>query len=94
MKSKRTLLSDIKNFGPITLPEINSLGFKYVEDLESVGFEEVCRKWVEYYPERLNANAFLGVLATLEGIVWTKATPKMRAQARNLAKRFRKEFKT
>jgi hypothetical protein len=41
-------------------------------DLEDLGWEAVCRKWVEHYPERLNVNAFIGVIATLEGISWTK----------------------
>jgi hypothetical protein len=84
-------LSQVKNFGPVTLPEIESLGFKYVEDLQRIGFEEVCRKWVKHFPDRLNANAFLGVIATIEELTWTKATPSMRADARNLARILRAE---
>jgi hypothetical protein len=84
-------LSEINNFGPVTLPEIESLGFKFVDDLQRIGFEEVCRKWVKHFPDRLNANAFLGVIATIEGLTWTKATPSMRAEARNLARTLRIE---
>lgn len=85
-------LSEVKNFGPVTLPEMESLGFQFVEDLQRVGFEEVCRKWVEYFPERLNANAFLCVIATIGEMTWTKATPSMRAEARSFAKMLRKEL--
>ena len=89
MAKKR--LSDVKNFGPVTLPELESLGFQFVEDLQRVGFEEVCRKWVEYFPERLNANAFLAVIVTIGEITWTKATPSMRAEARSFARMLRTE---
>ena len=82
----KTPLSEVKNFGPVTRPELEAMGLKFVSDLERLGFEEVCRMWVRYFPERLNANAFLGVLATIEGIVWTQATPAMRGEARRLAR--------
>jgi len=88
----RTKLSELKNFGPVTLPELKLLGFEFVEDLRRVGFEDVCRRWVERFPERLNANAFLAVLATMEGLVWVKATPAMRKEARRLANEIRSEL--
>lgn len=89
---KKTPLREVKNFGPVTLPEFEAMGFRYLQQLEEVGFEAVCRKWVSYFPERLNANAFLGVIATLEGVVWVDATPAMRAKAKHLASQLRNEF--
>ncbi len=91
MKPSKTLLSELKNFGPVTLPELESIGLKHLEDLQRLGFEASCRKWVQHFPERLNANAFLAVLATLEGVLWTKASESMRREARALAQEMRAE---
>jgi len=88
-----TPLSKVKNFGPETLPELESLGLNTLEDLQDFGWEEVCRKWVESYPERLNANAFVGIITAIEGSTWMKATASQRAQARNFAKKLKLELK-
>jgi hypothetical protein len=93
MKKDSTPLKGIKNFGPVTLPELESMGLKTLEQLRAIGWEDVCRRWVEYYPERLNANAFLGVLASIEGIIWTQATPEHRALARQLVAELRSEYR-
>ena len=82
----------MKNFGPVTLPEFEAMGFQTREQLQELGWEEVCRKWVLYFPERLNGNAFLAVIATVEGIVWTKATSEHRAEARRLVSEMRQEL--
>lgn len=87
-----TPISKLVNFGPVTLPEIESLGFHNLRDLRKMGWEDVCRKWVENYPERLNVNAFIGIIATLEGIPWTKITPSQRSSARSLVNHLRREI--
>ncbi len=87
-----TPLSRLVNFGPVTLPELESLGFKTLSDLRKSGWEEVCRKWTEYYPERLNVNAFIGIVATLEGISWTKISSSQRSKARRLVNILRREL--
>ena len=69
-----------------------SLGFRTLADLRRLGFAEVCRKWAEYYPERLNANAFVGVIATLEGLVWTRVSALHRQQAKMLVQEIKEEF--
>lgn len=84
-----TLISQLINFGPVTAPELESLGFRTLGDLRRSGWEEVCIKWVESYPERNNVNAFIGVIATLEGIVWTQVTSSHRAMARALVKKIK-----
>lgn len=86
-----TPLARLVNFGPVTLPEFEALGLKTLGDLRKLGWEDVCRKWVEFFPERLNVNAFIGVIATLEGISWTKISPAQRALARSLVNSLREE---
>lgn len=90
--SASTPLSKLKNFGPITLREFESMGFATLGQLEKAGLEAVCRKYVRYFPERLNANAFLGVICAIEHTVWTKATPNQRHRARSMAAQLRREF--
>jgi hypothetical protein len=85
-------LAQVKNFGPVTLAEFHALGLFTLEQLEELGFEEVCRKWVERYPERLNANAFLGVVTALEETVWTQASQSQKAAARRMAEGLRHEL--
>ena len=78
--ARNTPLSRLVNFGPVTLPEFEAMGLKTFGQLEDLGWEEVCRKWVENFPERLNVNAFIGVIATLEGIAWTRVSASDRAK--------------
>ena len=80
------------NFGPVTLPEFTAIGITTVDQIERLGAEETCRRYVERYPERLNVAAFLGVVATLEGVPWTKISPGGRALARRIADTLRAEF--
>ena len=63
-----------------------------LEQIVQMGFEETCRKWVQFYPERLNANAFLGVICSIENTVWTCATKSQREAAHGLVKALRSEF--
>ncbi len=85
-------LSRVKNFGPVTRGEFESMNLTTLEQVKSLGFEDTCRKWVQYYPERLNANAFLGVICSIEDTVWTKATSRQRSQAHSMVKMLRAEF--
>lgn len=85
-------LSRLINFGPVTLSEFEAMGLTTLKQLDELGWEEVCRKWVEHFPERLNVNAFIGLLATFEGISWTKISLNQRATARRLVNQIRKEL--
>jgi len=71
---------------------MESMGLHTLEDLRELGWEDACRRYVLYYPERLNANCFVGVICTIEGTVWTKATADQRKRARDLAKLMRYEL--
>lgn len=92
MPKNKTLLKTVKNFGPVTLAEFESMGLTTLEQLEALGFEDVCRRYIESYPERLNANAFLGILCALEGVVWTKASPSQRATAHQMTQKLKREI--
>ncbi|MEW6055030.1 MAG: TfoX/Sxy family protein [Bdellovibrionota bacterium] len=90
--ARSTPLSKIINFGPATLSEFRAMGLTTFGQLEDLGWEAVCRKWVENFPERLNVNAFVGVIATFEGISWTKISQSDRSKARSLTNQLRREY--
>lgn len=77
-----TPLGEVVNFGPVTLREFAAIGLTSVDQLERLGADEVCRRYVERFPERLNVNAVAGVVATLEGVPWTRLSPGGKALAR------------
>ena len=79
-----TPLRELVNFGPVTLPELAASGGTTVDQIERLGAEEVCRRWVERFPERLNVNAVVGVVATLEGGPWARVSASGRAAARRI----------
>ncbi len=87
-----TPLKKVKNFGPVTSAEFEAMGITTLEQIGKLGFEETCRKWVEYFPERLNANAFLGIICSLEETVWTKATTEQRQLAHEMVALLRREY--
>lgn len=90
--ARATPLSKLINFGPVTLPEFKAMGLSTYGQLEDLGWEAVCRKWAENYPERLNVNAFIGVIATLEGISWTRASASDKAKARRFVNELKAEY--
>ncbi len=87
-----TPLAEVVNFGPATLPELASAGITRVDEIERIGAEETCRRWVERCPHRLNVNAFVGVVATLQGVPWTRISASGRVEARRIAALLRGEF--
>lgn len=91
-RNERVPLKGLKNFGPVTYAEFESMGITYLDQIEGLGFEETCRRWIQYFPQRLNANAFLGIACALDGVTWTQATRSHRAAAHNLVRILRREF--
>ena len=87
-----TPLDRVVNFGPVTLPEFAAIGITTVDQIERLGAEETCRRYVERFPERLNVNALVGVVATLEGVPWTKVSPGGKALARRIVDDLAAEF--
>lgn len=92
MKEPRKLLKEVKNFGPVSVAEFETMGIFYLDEIEDLGFESTCRKWVEYFPERLNANAFIGIACTLDHVTWTQATSSQRAKAHQMVAKLRQEL--
>lgn len=92
MRTTRVPLKNVKNFGPVTLIEFEAMGINFLDEIITLGFEETCRQWVQYFPERLNANAFMGIACAIDGVVWTKATAEHKAVAHSLMQQLRKEY--
>jgi hypothetical protein len=90
--ARATPLARLINFGPVTLSELHAMGLTTYGQLEELGWQQVCRMWVENFPERLNVNAFIGVIATLEGIRWTEVSASDQAKARSLVDELRREY--
>ena len=84
-----TPLRAVPNFGPVTAAELEAIGLQTLGALEALGPEEAFRLWVERFPDRLNANAALGLVTAMAGTVWTRATAAQRAEARRLADQLR-----
>ncbi|MFO0750611.1 MAG: hypothetical protein U1F43_33825 [Myxococcota bacterium] len=78
--------------GPKTAAELAALGIDSVAAVRRLGWEEVCRRWVEACPERLNLNAFYGVLAVHDGVDWRDLPPERRADAAALKRRLALEL--
>jgi hypothetical protein len=87
-----TPLKKVKNFGPVTLAEFEAMGLTTLEQVKLLGFDETCRKWIQYFPDRLNANAFIGIICAIEDTVWTKATSEQRRTAHAMVKELKSEF--
>lgn len=87
-----TPLKGIINFGPVTLQEFEAMGITTLEQLQELGWEETCRRYVQYFPERLNANAFFGVIAALQGVAWNKLSLAKRADANRLVSELREQL--
>lgn len=85
-------LAKVVNFGPVTLAEFESVGITTLDQIEELGFEETARRWTEKYPERINVMAFVGIVATLDGIAWTKVNEAQKSKARSLVNQMRAEL--
>ena len=92
MKKNSTPLKEVKNFGPVTLGEFESMSIVTLEQIKKIGWEKTCRLWVQYYPERLNANAFIGIITAIDGLPWTNATFEHKSKVRRLVAELRREY--
>lgn len=75
----------------MTSGELASIGIRTVEEMRDLGWEEVCIRWVEAFPLRLNLNAFHGVLAAIEAIDWRDLDDGSKRRARQLRDRLARE---
>jgi hypothetical protein len=78
--------------GPLTAAELESLGVSTIESLQALGWEEAFLRWVEAYPERLNVNAAVGLVAAELDVSWRTLSEKDKERARALVRRVRGEW--
>lgn len=81
---KRIPIEKARNLGPTTAAEIKSLGFCFLDEIETIGWESFCVRWIERFPERLNLNAFTAVIGALEDCDWRELDSELKDEARQL----------
>ena len=82
----KTPIKDGRNLGELTASELESIGYSSLEDLISVGWEEVFEKWTAHYPERVNLNAVTALIGAIEDIDWREVPEGLKADAREFIK--------
>jgi hypothetical protein len=75
----------------ITEVELESLGLGSSTRIAKMGWEEAFLRWVEAYPERLNLNAAVGLIAKAEGTSWLKVRASEKERARVFIDALRRE---
>jgi len=75
----------------ITEVELESLGLGSAVRIAAIGWEEAFLRWIEAYPERLNLNAAVGLIAKTEGISWLRVRAADKEHARVLVDALRRE---
>ncbi|MCB0366937.1 MAG: TfoX/Sxy family DNA transformation protein [Bdellovibrionaceae bacterium] len=90
MKGKSlTPIADARNLGPVTADELASIGILSLEEMIDMGWEEVCIRYVEAYPERLNLNAFTAIIGAIENQDWRKVDSATKIEAKLLIKKIK-----
>ena len=75
----------------ITEVELESLGLGSSARIATMGWEAAFIRWVEAYPERLNLNAAVGLIAKAKGTSWLKVRVTDKERARALVDALRRE---
>lgn len=86
-----TPIEEAINIGPLTGAELRSVGISSLEDLQEIGWEQVCRRWCEAFPERLHAMAAYALLGAEREINLLNLTKKERVAAKNLIQALKRE---
>ena len=87
---EQTPISDGRNLGPITEAELGSIGLNSIEQIQALGWEEVCIRYCEAYPERLNLNAFTAIIGAIVDQDWRRIDPDLKSQARVLLRHLKR----
>jgi len=80
----KTLIKDAKNLGPIVSAELEAIDIIYLEQLQKMGWQDSCVKYVEYYPSRLNLNAFCAIIGAINNQDWRKVDSNLKLEAKKL----------
>jgi hypothetical protein len=78
-----------RNLGPVCGAELRSLGLNTVEQLKNIGWEKVFYRWVERYPNRINLNALVALMAAVTEQDWRKIDPDLKSEARQIINQLR-----
>jgi hypothetical protein len=79
------------NFGPVCTPELRAVGIDSEDAIRKLGWEEAYLRWVDRFPNRVNVNAAVAMLAAEQGISWLRVSPADKGRARALVKRLRRQ---
>ena len=85
-----TPLSKVKNFEPVTAADFAAMGLKTLEQVVELGWEDTCRRFVLYFPQRWNAEVFIGIICGIAGT--SEATDRQRNMANDLVKLMKYEL--
>ena len=86
----RIKIEDAKNLGPVSAAEMQALGVEYLDQIEEMGWEEFCIRYVELFPSRLNLNAFTAIIGALHDQDWRSVDPGLKSEAKQLIARIKK----
>lgn len=82
-------MMEARNLGPVSVRELGRCGIHTLAQLREMGWKEACLLWVEYYPARINLNAFRSVIGAIYGVNWNRIPPAEDAEARRLVEDLR-----
>ena len=82
-------LEKARNLGPVSAAELESIGIRTLAQMRQYGWEEVCVRWAEAFPARINLNAFISVIGAIDDVDWRRVDPELRRQAQSLARRLK-----
>ena len=80
-----------KNLGPVCARELGQLGIHTLEHMRDLGWQEVCLKWVERFPSRVNLNAFRCVIGAICDVRWSEIPQEADAEAQRMVRQLRRE---
>jgi hypothetical protein len=80
----------VRNLGPTTRRELRRISVRSRDDLAGLGWQEVCLRWVELFPQRLNLNAFAAIIGAMEDVDWRAIDPAKKEEARLLVNKLRR----
>ena len=88
-KNKRIPVAEARNLGPTSAAEMQAMGIYYLDQIEEIGWEEFCIRYVELFPHRLNLNAFTSIIGALEDQDWRQVDPFLKTEAKALIRRIK-----
>ena len=79
-----TELKALKNLGPGTIAELESIDIETLEELQKLGWEGVFIRLVDSYPDRLNLNTAAAIIGAVENVDSREISAEKRARAQKL----------